>query len=136
MYASNSHSYTHLILALGIVREPTVWVFITLKYPGIHDIGLLTQWHDTIDSCITRDRQRHATMLAMPPRHRASAISHQAGSSRLRLCVLPSASSELILCVLSCSASSALSSLPRPRAIAVEPAVRLIVRALLAAIRP
>ena len=39
MYASNSHSYTHLILALGIVREPTVWVFITSKYPGIHDIG-------------------------------------------------------------------------------------------------
>jgi hypothetical protein len=29
MYASNSHSYTHLILALGIVREPTVWDFIT-----------------------------------------------------------------------------------------------------------
>ena len=25
MYASNSHSYTHLILALGIVRKPTVW---------------------------------------------------------------------------------------------------------------
>ena len=23
MYASNSHSYTHLILALGIVREPS-----------------------------------------------------------------------------------------------------------------
>ena len=40
MYASNSHSYTNLILALGIVREPTVWVFITSKYPGIHDIGL------------------------------------------------------------------------------------------------
>ena len=40
MYASNSHSYAHLILALGIVREPTVWVFITSKYPGIHDIGL------------------------------------------------------------------------------------------------
>ena len=36
----NSHSYTHLILALGIVREPTVWVFITSKYPGTHDIGL------------------------------------------------------------------------------------------------
>ena len=31
-----------LILALGIVREPTVWVFITSKYPGIHDIGLPT----------------------------------------------------------------------------------------------
>ena len=40
MYASNSHSYTHLILALGIVRKPTVWVFITSEYPGIHDIGL------------------------------------------------------------------------------------------------
>ena len=40
MYASNYHSYTHLILALGIVREPTVWVFITSKYPDIHDIGL------------------------------------------------------------------------------------------------
>ena len=28
MYASNSYSYTHLILALGIVREPTLWGFI------------------------------------------------------------------------------------------------------------
>ena len=27
MYASNSHSYIHLILALGIVRKPKVWVF-------------------------------------------------------------------------------------------------------------
>ena len=43
MYASNSHSYTHLILALGIVRKPTVWGFITSKYPGIHDIGLATE---------------------------------------------------------------------------------------------
>ena len=40
MCASNSHSYTHLILALGIVREPTVWGFITSEYPGTHDIGL------------------------------------------------------------------------------------------------
>ena len=40
MCASNSHSYTHLIQALGIVREPPVWVFITSKYPGTHDIGL------------------------------------------------------------------------------------------------
>ena len=40
MCASNSHSYTHLILAVGIVRKPTVWVFITSKYPGTHDIGL------------------------------------------------------------------------------------------------
>ena len=28
----DSHSYTHLILALGIVREPTVWGFIASKY--------------------------------------------------------------------------------------------------------
>ena len=42
MCASNYHSYTHLIQALGIVREPTVWGFITSKYPGTHDIGLPT----------------------------------------------------------------------------------------------
>ena len=42
MYVSTSHSYTHLIIALGIVRKPTVWVCITLEYPGIqcHNIGL------------------------------------------------------------------------------------------------
>ena len=40
MCASNSHSYTHLIQALGIVRQPTVWVFISSQYPGIHDTGL------------------------------------------------------------------------------------------------
>ena len=42
MYARNSHSYTHLIPALGIVREPTVWGIISSKYPGTHDIGLPT----------------------------------------------------------------------------------------------
>ena len=40
MCASNSHSYTHLIIALGIVREPTLWWFITSKYPGTHDMTL------------------------------------------------------------------------------------------------
>ena len=45
MYARNSHSYTHLILALGIVREPTLWWFITSNFPGIHDIGLPTLWY-------------------------------------------------------------------------------------------
>ena len=39
IYASNSNSYTHLIIAPGIVREPTIWGFITSEYPGIHDIG-------------------------------------------------------------------------------------------------
>ena len=44
MYARNSHSYSYLILAPGIVREPTVWVYITSKYPGIHDMaGLVTR---------------------------------------------------------------------------------------------
>ena len=28
------------MLALGIIRKPTVWGFITLQYPGIHVIGL------------------------------------------------------------------------------------------------
>ena len=42
MCARNFHSYTHLILTLGIVREPTVWGFITSEYLGIHDIGLPT----------------------------------------------------------------------------------------------
>ena len=36
MYANNSHIkfYIHLILALGIVTEPTIWGFITSQYPG------------------------------------------------------------------------------------------------------
>ena len=43
MCAINSHSYTHLILALGIVREPTVWGFITSKYSCTRDIGWATK---------------------------------------------------------------------------------------------
>ena len=43
MNASNSYSYTRLIVALGIVRKPSMWEFITSKYPAIiHDIGLPT----------------------------------------------------------------------------------------------
>ena len=45
--ARDYHSYTHLLLALGIVSEPTVWKFITSKYPGIHVIGLPTVTHAT-----------------------------------------------------------------------------------------
>ena len=37
--ARNYHSYTDLTRSLGIVREPTLWWFITSKYPGTHDIG-------------------------------------------------------------------------------------------------
>ena len=38
--ALNYHSYTHLIPALGIVREPTIWVCMTSKYSCTHDISL------------------------------------------------------------------------------------------------
>ena len=41
MYASNFHSYTHLIRALGIVRDPSVWVFITSQYPGYMTLAWL-----------------------------------------------------------------------------------------------
>ena len=54
MCASNSHSYTHLILAMGIVRKPTVWVFITSKYPGTHDIGLPITRIDLVKVKLTR----------------------------------------------------------------------------------
>ena len=37
--ARNYHSYTHLLLALSVVREPTVWGFITSKYSCTKDIG-------------------------------------------------------------------------------------------------
>ena len=70
MYARNSHSYTHLILALGIVREPTIWAFITVKYPGIHDIG----WANVIRAqAVTRQPLMRSVMrqsvmrLFIPP---------------------------------------------------------------------
>ena len=42
-YASNSHSYTHLILALGIVREPTLWGFITHTIMAYMTLACLLQ---------------------------------------------------------------------------------------------
>ena len=65
MCASNSHGYTHLIQALGIVRKPTVWVFVTSEYPGTHDIGLPTD-----DDVIPKPK---ATTLCVPIR---AALSH------------------------------------------------------------
>ena len=61
MCASNSHSYTHLILALGIVRKPTVWVFITSQYPGIHDIGLPGNTTPSVTRC-TSEGLFHANL--------------------------------------------------------------------------
>ena len=60
MYASNSHSNTYLILALGIVREPTVWGCITSKYPGIHDIGRATIFTSFVKGLL---QPRHALVL-------------------------------------------------------------------------
>ena len=37
--ARHHHSYIHLILALCIVREPTIWGFMTSKYACTPDIG-------------------------------------------------------------------------------------------------
>ena len=68
MCASNSHSYTHLIQALGIVRKPTVWVFITSKYPGTHDIGLPTT--------LTHHRGRRARSVERLQQHTAVARGH------------------------------------------------------------
>ena len=45
MCALNYHSYTHLKLALGIIREPTVWEFMTSKHPCTHNIGHGDYWH-------------------------------------------------------------------------------------------
>ena len=47
MNANNSHRYTHLVLALGIVINPTVCGFITSPRLCLHDIGRATVVHIT-----------------------------------------------------------------------------------------
>ena len=42
VYARYYHSNTHLILAQDIVRAPTIWGCVTLKYPRTHEIGQAT----------------------------------------------------------------------------------------------
>ena len=71
MCASNSHSYTHLIQALGIVREPTVWGFITSQYPGIHDIGL------SIHSVYTNARAQPCTLGARKDVEAAAELGYE-----------------------------------------------------------
>ena len=63
IHASYSHSYTHLILAMCIVSEPTYWVFITSKYPGIHDIGLPNHRRRYADTEHTQTRTGYNPML-------------------------------------------------------------------------
>ena len=63
-------SYTHSILTLGIVRKPTVWGFITSKYPGIHEIGLPTAVSALLGGC-----GRGLTGLTgMPSRHKRPVV--------------------------------------------------------------
>ena len=50
MYASNPHSYTLVVLGLGIVSESTLWGFVTSQYSGIHDIG----WANEKYVCVLR----------------------------------------------------------------------------------
>ena len=57
--ARNYHSYTHLILALGIVRAPTVWGFMTSKYSCTHNIGRTTNTSVFSPPPRAQDRARH-----------------------------------------------------------------------------
>ena len=56
MCPSNSHSYTHLILALDIVREPTVWWYITpnilayMKLAGLTTASIRVPSFSTLDT--------------------------------------------------------------------------------------
>ena len=45
LYASSSHSYTNLILALGIVREPTLWVLLLQNILTYMKLGGLLGGH-------------------------------------------------------------------------------------------
>ena len=74
MYATDSYSYTHLILVLGIVRAPTVWVFRTSQYPGIHDISLASSSRDIVVFSAS-------TLLPGRPHARGS-LSRGAGEGR------------------------------------------------------
>ena len=80
MCASNIHSYTHLILALGIVREPKVWVFITSQDPGTHDIGLPTE-KGTRKSVVKRSN-RETLATKTPIIKRSEDMRRAAGGSR------------------------------------------------------
>ena len=63
MYANNSHTYTHLIIALGIVRNPTIWGLITPKYSCTHDIAglVLTLMGDRAGRWREASRRTHTT---------------------------------------------------------------------------
>ena len=65
IYTIHSHSYTHLILALSIVRKPTIWGFITSEYPGIHNIGRAMQitYPTVLKARTTADEARMMQLL-------------------------------------------------------------------------
>ena len=42
-----------IYILYSIVRNPTVWEFITSQYPGIHDVGLLKHTRVCVAVCFT-----------------------------------------------------------------------------------
>ena len=65
--ARDYHIYTHLILALGIVTEPTLWGFITSQYHDMHDIGLPTVWRAVLTAQFVWAQQLMADCWAQLP---------------------------------------------------------------------
>ena len=98
MCASKSHSYTHLILALGIVREPTVWVFITSKYLGTHDIGLPNKSNNTSNPGEDASHTKCAPPPLVPPQRSSSGVLLPGG-------VLLGGGTQLSIAVYSCYVS-------------------------------
>ena len=91
MYASNSHSYTHLILALGIVREPTLWGFITSNILEPTLWGFITSnlLEPTLWGFITSNILAYMTLAGLPEGHRLQLAGQGVGAVPLRvLCEL------------------------------------------------
>ena len=81
------HSYTHLILAQGIVREPTVWGFIASTYSCTHGIGRATVLicHHTPGLCGHGPRsEAHVVRQDLHPGHRHPA---RIFADRARICL-------------------------------------------------
>jgi hypothetical protein len=65
MHANHSHSYTRLILALGIVREPTEWGFYYFIKPLAYTTlaGLLVVQHTWGEGISTAQGQHRSLQL-------------------------------------------------------------------------
>ena len=52
VYARNYHSYTHLLLALGIIREPKIWWLIKSKYLAVLLTGVAPARPSTLERVV------------------------------------------------------------------------------------